>query len=353
MSTSEQKIRVAVSQGDINGIGWEVILKAFADPAIFELCTAVVYGSGKTAAAHRKLLNNEELQYQQVREGEALNPKRLNVINVYDDDVQIEPGKATENGGKYALRSLEAACDAILAGKADVLVTAPINKHTIHSAQFPFAGHTQYLQKKFNSPDALMLLCSGGLRVGLATGHVPVSQITSSLTTERVLGSIITMNRSLVRDLGIRKPRLAVLGLNPHAGDNGTIGNEEKDIILPAVNKARDMNLTLFGPYAADGFFGNETYKHFDGILAMYHDQGLAPFKALSFSEGVNFTAGMPVVRTSPDHGTGFDIAGQNKANENSFRQAVYFAIDVFRKRQEYNEITANPLQVQQQKKER
>ncbi|MCC7301094.1 MAG: 4-hydroxythreonine-4-phosphate dehydrogenase PdxA [Bacteroidia bacterium] len=351
--SAESKIRVAISQGDINGVGWEVILKTFSDPAIFEWCTPVVYGNTKTAAVHRKTLGNEEYQYQQVREGETLHSKRLNVINVYEEDVPVEFGKATVNGGKYALRSLEAASEAVLTGKADVLVTAPINKHTIQSEQFPFAGHTAFLQKKFNTPDVLMLLCSRELRVGLVTDHIPVSDIAALLTADRILQCIVSMNRSLVRDFGIRKPRIAVLGLNPHAGDMGTLGTEEATIILPAVTKAKDMNITVFGPYAADGFFGNGSYNRFDGILAMYHDQGLAPFKALSFSEGVNFTAGLPVVRTSPDHGTGFDIAGQNKANENSFRQAVYFAMDVFRKRKEYSEINANPLQVQQQRKER
>lgn len=350
---SEQKIRVAISQGDINGIGWEVILKAFSDPGIFDLCLPVVYGSGKTAAAHRKLLGNEELQFQQIREGESPNPKRLNVMNVYDEEVLIEPGKATDSGGKYALRSLEAAVDAVLTGKADVLVTAPINKHTIHSEQFPFAGHTEYLKKKCNAPDALMILCSEEMRVGLVTGHIPVSQVAAQLNADRILNSIILMNRSLIRDMGIRKPRIAVLGLNPHAGDQGTIGHEEKEFIIPAINRAKDLNLVVYGPYAADGFFGNGTYKQFDGILAMYHDQGLAPFKALSFSNGVNFTAGLPMVRTSPDHGTGFDIAGQGKANEQSFRQALYFAMDVYRRRKEYEEINENPLVSQPQKKER
>ncbi len=350
---SDEKIRVAITQGDTNGIGWEVILKTFADPAIFDICTPIVYGSARTANFHKKALGLEELQFQQLRENEAFNPKRLNVVNVYEEEISIELGKATEIGGKYAFKSLEAACKAILEGKADVLVTAPINKHTIHSEQFPFAGHTQYLAKKFNTTDALMMLCSGSLRVGLVTGHVPVSEIAASITSDRILSALLTMNRSLIQDFGIRKPKIAVLGLNPHAGDNGTLGKEEQEIIIPAISKAMGMNLIVFGPYAADGFFGKGAHSGFDGIMAMYHDQGLAPFKALSFSEGVNFTAGLSVVRTSPDHGTGFDIAGQNKANENSFRQAVYFAIDVFRKRAEYKEITANPLAVEHQRRER
>ena len=350
---SDQKIRVAISQGDTNGIGWEVILKTFSDPVVFDLCTAIVYGNNKTASYHKRALNNEELQFQQIKENEAPNLRRLNVLNVYEEEIQIELGKATETGGKYAFLSLEAACAALLSNKADILLTAPINKHTIHSEQFPFTGHTSYLESKFSEGKALMMLCAGPLKVGLVTEHIPVSQIASAISADLIFSKLQTMNLSLKQDFGIRKPKIAVLGLNPHAGDSGTIGKEEQEMIIPAINKAKDVNLTVFGPYAADGFFGKGAHADFDGILAMYHDQGLAPFKTLSFSEGVNFTAGLSIVRTSPDHGTGFDIAGQGKANENSFRQALFFAIDVYRKRAEYKEITANPLAIEKQRRER
>ncbi len=350
---SDLKVRVAISQGDINGIGWEVILKTFADPSIFDLCSAVVYGSSKTASQHRKSLNSEEYQFAPARDADQANPRKLNVVNVYEEDVPVEFGKPSDNGGKYALLSLEGACNAMLQGKADVLLTAPINKHTIQSAQFPFTGHTTYLQNKFSASESLMMLCAPNMKVGLVTDHVPVSEIATGITIDSVFAKILLMNSSLIRDFGIRRPKIAVLGLNPHSGDGGTIGREELDIIIPAINKAKEMNLNIYGTYAADGFFGNGAYSSFDGVLAMYHDQGLAPFKALSFSEGVNFTAGLPIVRTSPDHGTGFDIAGQNKANEASFRAALYFAIDVFRKRLEYQSISASPLVHEPGKKER
>lgn len=349
---SENKIIVGISQGDINGIGWEVILKTFADPSIFELCSAVVFGSVKTAAHHKRTLTGEEIQLFQVRDFSQINHKRLNVFSVYEEDVPVEFGKDTPNGGKYALKSLEAACDALEKGQVDVLVTAPINKHAIQSEGFQFAGHTGYLAKRFGRGSSLMMLCSGALRVGLVTEHVPLAQVAQHITSDNILARLRLMHTSLVKDFGLRKPKIAVLGLNPHAGDSGTIGKEEQEAIIPAINQAKEENILAMGPYAADGFFGNEAFSNFDGVLAMYHDQGLAPFKALSFIDGVNFTAGLSIIRTSPDHGTGFDIAGQNKANESSFRNAVYMAIDVFRKRSEYTDLTANPLKVTLQKRE-
>ncbi len=340
------KIRVGITQGDINGVGLEVIIKTFIDPAIEELCTPIIFSSQKTASYHRKALGIEDFSFNIIRDIDQANPKKPNLLSVYDEEVNIELGIPTALGGKYAFKSLEAACNALAANKIDVLVTAPINKHTIHSAEFPFAGHTEYLDQKFSGGkgDALMLMVSETLKIGLVTGHLPVSKIVPELTEEKILKKITTLNRTLVEDFGIRKPKIAVLGLNPHAGDKGTIGDEEQLVIIPAIDKAKTASILVQGPYPADGFFGNASYLQFDGVLAMYHDQGLIPFKTIAFHDGINYTAGLSVIRTSPDHGTAYDIAGKNKASEQSFRQAVYLAIDLFRKRSEYKEISANPL---------
>jgi 4-hydroxythreonine-4-phosphate dehydrogenase len=346
-------IRVGITQGDINGIGWEVIIKTFADPAMAELCTPIIFGSNKTCAFHKKTLAGvEDFNYNIIRDADQAVQRKVNLLNVYEEEIAIELGRSTPLGGAYALKSLEAACDAIQHGKLDVLVTAPINKHNIQSDVFKFPGHTEYLQMRFGA-DALMFMCSDNLKVGVVTGHIPVANISAGISIDKIVSKIRIMNQSLQRDFGIRKPKIAVLGLNPHASDNGTIGAEENVVIIPAIAKAKEENITVFGPYAADGFFGNSTYAKFDGVLAMYHDQGLIPFKALSFNEGVNYTAGLSIIRTSPDHGTAYDIAGQDKASENSFRKAVYTAIDIFRRRNGHDEIFANPLKVSVQKKER
>jgi 4-hydroxythreonine-4-phosphate dehydrogenase len=346
-------IKVGITQGDINGIGWEVIIKTFADPGMTELCTPIIFGSNKTCSFHKKTLTGvEDFNYNIIRDPDQALQRKVNLLNVYEEEISIELGKSTPLGGTYALKSLEAACDAIQHGKLDVLVTAPINKHNIQSDVFKFPGHTEYLQMRFGS-DALMLMCSDNLRVGVVTGHVPVANISAGINTDKIISKLRIMNQTLQRDFGIRKPKIAVLGLNPHAGDNGTIGAEENVVIIPAINKLKEENVLVYGPYAADGFFGNNTYSKFDAVLAMYHDQGLIPFKALSFNEGVNYTAGLSIIRTSPDHGTAYDIAGQNKASENSFRKAVYTAIDIFRRRNGFDEITANPLKSNPIKKER
>lgn len=338
-------IKVGISQGDINGIGWEVILKTFSDPGMLEICQPVIFSSGKTLAAHRKALNAEEIPYQIIRDLDQVIPRKINVMSIYDEEVQMEIGKSTPNGGKYALRSLEAACDAIQNNKVDVLVTAPINKHNIQSDVFKFAGHTDYLQMRFGAgKSALMLMCSDNLKVGLVTGHIPITNVASSISTDKIISKLQTLNKTLQEDFKIRKPKIAVLGLNPHAGDSGTIGTEDQQVVLPAVNKMKEDNLMVFGPYPADGFFGSGTYKKFDAVLAMYHDQGLVPFKTLSFADGVNFTAGLSIIRTSPDHGTAYDIAGKNLADPASFRKAVYMAIDIYNTRNEYEEISTNPL---------
>lgn len=349
----EEKIIVGISQGDINGIGLEVIIKTFLDPQMLEVCTPVIFGSNKTASFHRKALNIEDFSFNLIKDISEINHKRANIINVYEEDVIIELGAQTEAGGKYALKSLEAAAYALSQNQIDVLVTAPINKENIQSPDFKFPGHTEYLDEKFGTGDSLMFLVSDNLRVAVVTGHIPVTRVAQELTTEKIIKKLQVLNNSLIQDFSIRKPKIAVLGLNPHAGDNGVIGNEEQQIIIPAINKTKDEGMLVYGPYPADGFFGNGTYKNFDAVLAMYHDQGLIPFKTIAFNSGVNFTAGLPIVRTSPDHGTAYDIAGKNVASEESFRRAVYMAVDIYRTRKQYEEITSNPLSISLKKRDR
>lgn len=349
---SDEKIKVGISQGDINGIGLEVILKTLMEPGITEICTPVLFSSQKTVSYHRKALNLDEFNFNPIRDFSQFNNKKVNVFVCYEEEVNIELGKATELSGKYALISLEKATQALLNNQVDVLVTGPIHKHNIQSAEFNFPGHTEYLGSKLGG-DPLMLLCADDLRVAVVTGHVPLKEVAQKISAEKVYQKINQLYKSMKEDFGVRKPKIAVLGLNPHAGDNGVIGTEDKDLILPAVQKAASENKMVYGPYSADGFFGNGTYKQFDAILAMYHDQGLIPFKTLSFNNGVNYTAGLNYVRTSPDHGTGYDIAGKNLANEDSFKKAIYTAIDVLKNRKLYAEINENPLPFAQIKKER
>ena len=350
---SESKIRVGITQGDINGIGLEVLIKTFLDPQLLDLCTPVVFGSHKTASYHRKALGFDTFSFNQVRGAEAINANRVNIVNCYEEEVNIELGKPTAISGQYALKSIEAACDAMLQKKIDVLVTAPINKNNIQSDIFTFPGHTEYLDKKFNgNGEALMLMVADSLRIAVATGHVPLAAVAGELSQESIHKKIKIPAQTLLQDFGIRKPKIAVLGLNPHAGDNGVIGKEEQDIIIPAINKAKEENIVVYGPYPADGFFGSGTYKKFDAVLAMYHDQGLVPFKALCFNSGVNYTAGLSVVRTSPDHGTAYEIAGKNEASEASFRNALYLACDIFKTRSIHAQISANPLKIVQTRKE-
>lgn len=350
---TEEKIIVGISQGDINGIGLEVIIKTFLDPKMLEICTPVVFGSNKTASFHRKALNIEDFSFNQIRDVSEINHKRANIINVYEEDIIIELGKQTEAGGKYALKSLEAAAYAIAQHQIDVLVTAPINKENIQSPDFKFPGHTEYLDEKFGAGNSLMFLVSDTLRVAVVTGHIPVTRVAQELTTEKIIKKIHLLNNSLIQDFSVRKPKIAVLGLNPHAGDNGVIGNEEQQIIIPAINKVKEEGMLVYGPYPADGFFGNGNYKNFDAVLAMYHDQGLIPFKTIAFNSGVNFTAGLPIVRTSPDHGTAYDIAGKNIASEESFRRAIYLAIDIYKTRKQYAEMTSSPLSISLKKRDR
>jgi 4-hydroxythreonine-4-phosphate dehydrogenase len=347
------KVVVGISHGDINGIGMEVIIKSLIDPMMSELCVPVVFGSNKMASAYRKILGIEDFSFHPIKEWKDLNLKKPNIFSVYEEDVNLELGQQTANGGNYALKSLQAATQALHENEIDVLVTAPINKENIQSAAFNFPGHTEYLEQEFGEGKSLMFLISEKLRVAVATGHIPVTKVAQALTVEGIVGKLQLLNQSLKTDFQITKPKIAVLGLNPHAGDNGVIGNEEKEIIIPAIHKAKEENMLVFGPFSADGFFGNESYKNYDAVLAMYHDQGLIPFKTIAFNTGVNFTAGIRIVRTSPDHGTAYDIAGKNCASEESFRTAIFAAIDIFRNRILNQELTSNPLKVTQQRKER
>lgn len=344
------KIRIGITQGDINGIGYEVILKMLEDPRIAELCTVVVYGSAKIAAYYKKLLDLNNINFVQVASAADAKDGVYSIVNVVGEDVSVEPGVATPASGMAALAALEAATADMRNGIIDALVTAPINKHAIQCETFRFPGHTEYLQACLAvapNDKALMLMVSDDIRVALVTTHVPLAEVSGLLTKEKVLDTIMSLRRSLRRDFGIEAPRIAVLALNPHGGENGLMGNEEKDIITPAIEEGRQKKALCFGPYPADGFWGSGAFNKFDGIVAMYHDQGLAPFKALAMNEGVNFTAGLPFVRTSPDHGTGYDIAGKGEADCESIRQALYLAIDVVRARDSYDEARANPLRKQ------
>ena len=340
----ERKIRVAITQGDTNGVGYEVILKAFADPAILELCTPIIYGSPKIATYHRKALNLET-NFSTINSAEDAREGRVNLLACFDDEVKIELGQPSKEAGEAALKALDRAMTDFRQGYYDVLVTAPINKANIQSASFHFPGHTEYIETSVgDGKKALMILMSENLRVALVTTHLPVKDIAKAITKEVIVEKATIFHQALRRDFRISSPRIAVLALNPHAGDDGLLGSEEKNVIVPAIEELAEKGIQAFGPYPADGFFGSGTYDHFDGVLAMYHDQGLAPFKTIALENGVNYTAGLPIVRTSPDHGTAYDIAGQGKADENSMRQAIYTAIDVFRNRQNYDEPLKNPL---------
>ncbi|MBK3517911.1 4-hydroxythreonine-4-phosphate dehydrogenase PdxA [Carboxylicivirga marina] len=341
---SEEKIKVGITHGDINGIGYEVIFKTLADARIFESFVPIIYGSSKVAAYHRKALNIGNFSLNSINSVKDAHTKRVNIINCLDDNIRVELGKSTSIGGDSAFKALEMAVKDLKEGRIDVLVTAPINKENIQSETFSFPGHTEYLHQAAGEGEALMLMVSDHMKVGVVAGHVPMKDVVSKITEESIMKKLRALNHSLQQDFSIRKPRIAVLGLNPHAGDGGVIGSEEKDIIIPTLSKAKEEGIMALGPYPADGLFGSEQFKNFDAILAMYHDQGLAPFKTLTFSKGVNFTAGLPFIRTSPDHGTAFEIAGQDKANADSFKEAVYLAVDVCRNRKMNINLSKNPL---------
>lgn len=343
-----RKIKVGITHGDINGVGYEVILKTFEPEEMTNLCTPIVYGSPKVATYHKKSFECQTNFAVKNSAGQA-DEGLLNIVNCFgDEEIKIDMGKSTEDAGKAAYVALECALDEYTKGEFDVLVTAPINKNNIQRDGFRFPGHTEYIEEKAGEGNkALMILMKGGLRVALATTHLPISKVSSAITRDLLIEKLTILNNSLHRDFMIDNPRIAVLSLNPHCGDGGLLGREEQEIIEPVIQEMFDKGIRCFGPYPADGFFGSGNYSHFDAILAMYHDQGLAPFKALAMDDAVNFTAGLPIIRTSPAHGTAFDIAGKGEANEGSFRQAVYSAIDIYRNRRSYDEAHSRPLQRQ------
>lgn len=339
------KIKIGITHGDTNGVGYEVILKAFEDPTLLELCTPIVYGSPKIATYHRKAMELGT-SFNTVDSAEKITEGKLNMVDVIKQEVKIELGQGTEESGNAALQSLEAAMEDYKKGLIDVLVTAPINKHCIQSENFKFPGHTEYIQDRAGEGnEAIMILMNNMMRIALATTHLPLNQVAGAVTQENILGKLRILNLSLKRDFSLSSPRIAVLGLNPHAGDNSLIGQEEQEIIIPAMQQAEEEGINCFGPFSADGFFGTASFRHYDAVLAMYHDQGLAPFKLLAMEDGVNYTAGLPIVRTSPDHGTAYDIAGKGMASPASFLQAIYAAIDIYRNRISYDEAHADPLQ--------
>ncbi|MBO8429204.1 MAG: 4-hydroxythreonine-4-phosphate dehydrogenase PdxA [Bacteroidetes bacterium] len=339
------KIVVGITQGDTNGIGYEVIIKTLSDARVLEMCTPVVYGSSKAFGFYRKQIpETENINTNVVASARDAHPKRVNIVNCVDDNAQISPGHLTKSGSQAAITALKCAVGEMKKGYIDVLVTAPFNKRAVSDETFRFPGHTEYLVSEFGAKDGLMFLCSDKMRVGVATNHLAISKVSAAITEERILSKLRLMNESLKRDFGVVKPKLAVLGLNPHSGDRGLLGDEEIKVIIPAIEKANKENILAFGPFSPDGFFSINMQYRFDAVLAMYHDQGLIPFKSLAFDSGVNYTAGLPIVRTSPDHGTAFDLAGENKANPQSMLSAIYMAVDIYRNRKRYDQMNADPV---------
>ena len=331
---------VGITQGDGNGIGYEVIIKALADARILESFTPVIYGSSKIFGFYRKQIHNiDNIDTYVIQSAKDARQRRVNIVNCLSDNVYVEPGKSTPESAQAAIRSLECAVRDIKAGDIDVLVTAPINKRAMDAEGFGNTGHTEYLQKEFGVEDVTMFMVSDQLKIGVVTGHIPLKDVSASITQEKILSKLRLMSASLRRDFGVIEPKIGVLGLNPHCGDGGLLGDEEEKVIMPAVRAAADEGILAFGPYSADGYFGQGTYARFDATLAMYHDQGLVPFKAIAFQDGVNFTAGLPIVRTSPDHGTAFELAGRDMADPQSMMSSIYTAIDIFRKRAAFDEL--------------
>lgn len=329
MSTRNSKPIIGISIGDVNGVGAEVIMKALLDNRSHKNFTPLIYGHGKALSFYRKQLNMEDFNFLQIRSLEEIQYKRINVINAVEECPEIIPGVETHEAGKLALDSLKMAVEDLKSGKIQALVTAPVNKNNINSEEFKFVGHTEFITESVGAKNSLMFMVAEQLRVGLVTGHIPLSQVSSAVTKEKIKEKANMMLASLENDFGISKPRIAILGLNPHAGEDGLLGKEEEEIIRPAINELKDQNKMVFGPYPSDGFFGMMHQTKFEGILAMYHDQGLIPFKSIAFSNGVNFTAGLPVIRTSPDHGTAYNIAGKGLADEGSMRAAIFLAADI------------------------
>lgn len=343
------KPTIAITAGDINGVGYEIILKSLINPHICEICRPIVYGNAKVARQHMQTMDEEyrNIQWNIIQDPKQAKDGRLNLITCYGDETPLQLGVSTPEAGQASLKSLQRACQDLKNGLVHAIVTAPINKDNIQSDDFRYSGHTEYLTQQFgNGKDSLMMMISDRMRVALVCNHTPIAKVAETITEERILSKLAVLNETLKKDFSCRKPRIAVLALNPHAGDNGLIGEEETNIIRPAVAKAQEQDIWAFGPYSADGFFGAGQYNHFDAVLAMYHDQGLAPFKALDMS-GVNFTAGLPVVRTSPDHGTAYNLAGKNEADATSMLHAIYAAIDILREREENEKLLSNQLVVE------
>lgn len=331
----QEKPRIGITIGDLNGVGPEVVMKALADNRVLTMVTPVIYGSARVLTFYKKLLALEEFNFSPAKGKGQFTARNINVVNCWEEVIEINPGKATKETGKAALSAIQCACAELKEGFIDALVTAPVDKQSIHSDEFPFKGHTEFLAREFGGGESLMFMVSDLLRVGLVTDHEPLREVAGLITRERLEKKLKLMEQSLRRDFGINKPRIAVLGLNPHAGDGGLIGTEDEQVIRAVVSDFRNKGKLVFGPHPADGFFGNAQYRQYDAILAMYHDQGLVPFKALAFENGVNFTGGLSIVRTSPDHGTGYNIAGKNQANESSMREAIFLAGEIFRQRSE------------------
>ncbi len=344
MSNQNDKPAIGISCGDINGIGIEIIIKTFTDTRLLDLCTPVIFASNKVINFYRKTLPEVNFGFQNMKDLARPYPKQINIYNCWEEEVNIAPGQFNDIGGKYAVKSLESAVQALKAGHIQALVTCPIHKKNVQSPEFNFSGHTPFLKQYFGVDEVLMLMCADNMRVGLLTEHVPIKDVAQYVTRQAIVKKIMIFKESLRRDFGIDKPKIAVLGLNPHAGDEGLIGKEEEEQIKPAIKEAKQNNVLAFGPYSADAFFARGSHEKFDGVLAMYHDQGLIPFKSLAKGEGVNYTAGLSVVRTSPDHGTAFDIAGKNKADESSFRQSIYTAIDILHQKTEFAFNRSNPM---------
>lgn len=342
-----KKLVVGITQGDGNGIGYEVIIKALADERILDICTPVIYGSSKIFGFYKKQIHNiEQINTNVINSAKDVHPKRVNIVNCLPDNVFVEPGQPTPESAKSAMTSLHKAIEDIKLGNIDVLVTGPINKRAMVGEGFAYTGHTEYLEQEFGVDEAAMLMVSDRLRVGVLTGHIPLNEVPKKITTESILKKLRIMKSSLERDFGIDAPKIAVLGLNPHCGDGGLLGEEEQNVILPAVLAANEEGIMAFGPYSSDGFFGMGNYTRYDAVLAMYHDQGLTPFKAIAFEDGVNFTAGLPIVRTSPDHGTAYDMAGRDLADPRSMMAAIYTAIDIYNRRAEYDDLQENRMRI-------
>lgn len=343
-----RKLIVGITQGDGNGIGYEVIIKALADERILDLCTPVIYGSSKIFGFYKKQIHDiENINTNVVTSAKDVHNKRVNIVNCLPENVFVEPGQPTPESAKAAMTSLSRAVEDIKAGHIDVLVTAPINKRAMSSEGFGYTGHTEYLEKQFGVDEVAMIMVCDRLKVGVLTGHISLKDVPAQVTTEKIVAKLKLMKKSLQRDFGIDAPKIAVLGLNPHCGDGGLLGDEERQIILPAIKAANEEGIMAFGPYSSDGFFGLGNHSKFDAVLAMYHDQGLTPFKALAFEDGVNYTAGLPIVRTSPDHGTAYEMAGRDMADPRSMKAAIYAAIDIFNKRADYDELIANRMTIE------